>query len=537
MPVNLLLIEDNPADAALLQGVLNDYHPGGYAIVVAPTSADAKSHLAQREFDAIVLDLSLPDSRGTETIGRVSEMAPTVPIVVLTGVTDKAAALEAVHLGAQDYLLKGKTDGDTLARAISYAMDRKQAEASLRAHRQELEAKNLELAAKNRELREYQRRLEAYRDRYIDLYDFAPSGYVTLDEDGYVQEINLAGAALLGADRDALIGYAFSDHVAAADHQAFAAHVQQCVSQRRETTSDVSLIALGGRTIPVQLRSVPVSEPETGGVLCKTAITDLTSHRNMEEALRESQAFLQTVIDAMPDMMMVVDRDFRVVQANKAAQAALGGDPASRCLLCYQVVSPDQARPCEGPNQVCPLKQVMATKSPIAVTHAHLGGDGRDVFLDVSASPVVDQAGEVTHVIEVRRDVTERKRLEAALRLTQLAVDLAADVIFWADQDARIVYANDEASARLGYSRDELLAMTVCDLLPDGSADGWRQHWDALTREGRLTFDLVYRAKDGGPVRAEVNVSRVEFQGKPYYCAVARPISNERKAAAPPPTA
>ena len=68
----------------------------------------------------------------------------------------------------------------------------------------------LELERENRQLQEEKRRLEAYRDRYVDLYDSAPVGYVTLDEEGFVQEINLTGARLLGADRDALIGYAFS---------------------------------------------------------------------------------------------------------------------------------------------------------------------------------------------------------------------------------------------------------------------------------------------------------------------------------------
>ena len=91
----------------------------------------------------------------------------------------------------QDHLLEGQADGAMIARAIRYAIDRQQAEKALLAQRQELEAKN-------KELQEAQRRLEAYRDRYVDLYDFAPLGYVTFDEDGYIQEINLAGAGSTG---------------------------------------------------------------------------------------------------------------------------------------------------------------------------------------------------------------------------------------------------------------------------------------------------------------------------------------------------
>ena len=79
----------------------------------------------------------------------------------------------------------------------------------------ELDFRQSELEVQNQKLQEAQRQLEAYRDRYIDLYDFAPLGYVTLDEDGYIQEINLAGARLLGGERAELVGYPFADYVVA----------------------------------------------------------------------------------------------------------------------------------------------------------------------------------------------------------------------------------------------------------------------------------------------------------------------------------
>ena len=113
----------------------------------------------------------------------------------------------------------------------------------------EIEAHHIELQRQNEELRESQRQLEAYRDRYIDLYDFAPLGYVTLDEDGYVQEINLAGAKLLDADRDGLTGYAFSEYVATDSRAAFKEHVAQCVRERREVTTELHLVTRSGLSI------------------------------------------------------------------------------------------------------------------------------------------------------------------------------------------------------------------------------------------------------------------------------------------------
>jgi len=139
MSSRLLLVEDNPGDVLLLQSMLEESYPGQYAIDVAGTLGDAKSLLGTQAFDAVLLDLSLPDSRGLETLGLFNATASGVPILVLTGLDDEDAALEAVRRGAQDYLLKGRTDARTIARAIRYAVERKRAEEQLKALNETLE--------------------------------------------------------------------------------------------------------------------------------------------------------------------------------------------------------------------------------------------------------------------------------------------------------------------------------------------------------------------------------------------------------------
>ncbi len=151
----------------------------------------------------------------------------------------------------------------------------------------ELEMQNEELATANRELQAAQRQAEKYRDRYVDLYDHAPLGYVTLDEEGYIQEINLAGAAMLGRDRAELTGYEFAEHVIAADRSAFLEHVRQCCGERREATAELGLVAGQGRLITVQIHSVPVEADGHEGTFTKTAITDITERKRAEESVRE----------------------------------------------------------------------------------------------------------------------------------------------------------------------------------------------------------------------------------------------------------
>ena len=95
--LKILLVEDSSGDAVLLQAMLDGRDAGHYAITTIATLREAKALLARQAWDAVLLDLSLPDSQGLETIGRLAPVAPSVPIVVLTGVADEGIAMEAVR--------------------------------------------------------------------------------------------------------------------------------------------------------------------------------------------------------------------------------------------------------------------------------------------------------------------------------------------------------------------------------------------------------------------------------------------------------
>ena len=123
----VLLIEDNPDDACFLHEALSETREEQIELVHVEQLDDAVKRLRQETFQVILLDLSLPDSQGIETVLRVQDQAPSVPIIVLTGLDDDNIALQAVRAGAQDYLVKGDIDARILVRSIRYASERKQA--------------------------------------------------------------------------------------------------------------------------------------------------------------------------------------------------------------------------------------------------------------------------------------------------------------------------------------------------------------------------------------------------------------------------
>jgi signal transduction histidine kinase len=133
--MRVLLVEDNNDDAVLIEETLS-----GTAIEIerAERFSTALEKLARGGLEAVLLDLSLPDAHGLDTISRLRSQAPGTPIVVLTGLDDEEAAVKAVEQGAQDYLIKGQADGHLLARSLRYAIQRHRAEQRLKERNQEL---------------------------------------------------------------------------------------------------------------------------------------------------------------------------------------------------------------------------------------------------------------------------------------------------------------------------------------------------------------------------------------------------------------
>ena len=127
-PTHILLVEDNPGDARLLREELAESGQRTWPMAHVQRLSEAVEKLGSEPFDVVLLDLSLPDSRGLETVTRTVDASPDVAVVVLTGNEDEATALEAVRQGAQDYLIKGQTSGPLLRRAIRYAIQRKAAQ-------------------------------------------------------------------------------------------------------------------------------------------------------------------------------------------------------------------------------------------------------------------------------------------------------------------------------------------------------------------------------------------------------------------------
>ncbi len=175
--LSLLLVEDNPGDAKLVRYALSQAN-NTFDVEWCVTLKEALEHIQHETYDVVMLDLTLPDSRGLETVSTLLEAAPTLPVLVMSGMQDRSLALEAVRLGAQDYLTKGEADGPTMERAIHHAIERERA----------------------------QRALTSSETRYRSIAENQKDALLLLDEHGEVTYANPAAEALLDYEQDALVG-------------------------------------------------------------------------------------------------------------------------------------------------------------------------------------------------------------------------------------------------------------------------------------------------------------------------------------------
>ncbi len=162
-------------------------------------------------------------------------------------------------------------------------------------------------------------------------------------------------------------------------------------------------------------------------------LVNIIEQKQADEALKESLAIQQTIIDGGTESIMVIDRDHRVRMINKVIRQLHLTTPEqdTHAMFCYQIMH-QVTRPCSGKYHRCPMREVIETKKPCTVIHTHAGKDNTKYQVEIIASPILNEQGEVTGIIEVGRDITkrllleeERKKIDERFFLQQKAESIA----------------------------------------------------------------------------------------------------------------
>jgi PAS domain S-box-containing protein len=174
----------------------------------------------------------------------------------------------------------------------------------------ELQVHQIELEMQNDELRRTQLDLEAARDKYTDLYDFAPVGYFTISEQGLIEEANLTAADLFSTDRQSLIGQPLTRFISRGDQDTFYYHHKQVLKKNGNQTCEIKMMNYDYAPFYAQLKSLAVQGEKENATKLRSAITDITDRKMTEQlllaSLKEKEVLLQEVHHRVKNNMQVM---------------------------------------------------------------------------------------------------------------------------------------------------------------------------------------------------------------------------------------
>ncbi|MEO2012892.1 MAG: response regulator [Fuerstiella sp.] len=190
--VQVLVIEDSEAQIQLISGMLRKDDASRFIISIARDLREGLNQLSTNQFDVVLLDLTLPDCTGLESCIRLSEAAPDVSIVVLTGLDDEELAVSTLQHGAEDYLVKGQTTSHLLVRATRYAVERKKSRVELQRAHDELE---IRVQKRTAELQQMQEAAALHQDELAHASRLDTLGEMA---SGLAHELNQPLMAIIG---------------------------------------------------------------------------------------------------------------------------------------------------------------------------------------------------------------------------------------------------------------------------------------------------------------------------------------------------
>ena len=267
--------------------------------------------------------------------------------------------------------------------------------------------------------------------------------------------------------------------------------------------------------------SVPERRQPDGSLVWDGILTDITRRKRNEL----ERARLAAIVENSGDAIVSRDLDLKILTWNPAAERLFGYKADEVVGKNIDLLIPPDKRADVAQRR----SEINQGVQPLPCDTVSLGRDGKLIDVSVTQSPIRDASGKLVGVSLSLRDITERKRLEKSLRLTQFSMDRAVDGIFWILPSAEIVYVNDAACRILGYAREELIGKTVPDIDPSFPADAWPAHWQDLKQNGSLKFESTHRTKDGRPLTTELTVNYIVYEGEEYNCAIMRDITDRKQ--------
>ena len=442
-PLRLLIIEDDVIDQKLLERLLAHSTLEVSDVRFVDRLAGALQAMQESTFDAILLDLGLPDSQGVGSVTTLQAQAPYIPIIVLTGLDDERIATSAVQQGVQDYLVKGQIDSGLLVRAIRYALERKRVE----------------------------RELQAAELRYRTIFENSAVGIMMVDHEERLVSWNKFTEHLLGMPREDLLGR----HVASLYPQAEWDRMRRMNIRDKGMAHhfETKMIRKDGTIIDVDI-SLSVLQ-ESDGVIKGSigVVRDITERKQMEEALRESEKRFRQVVENAKEWIWEVDADGLYTYASPVVETILGYRPEE--IVGHKHFH-DFFHPDDAEEHRARALEIFGRRDLFCEFQTrNMRKDGHVVWLMRSGVPILGENQELLGYRGADVDTTERMRVHEKLDRKQKNLEAIFDAapvgMLLVSEDGRVVRANDTIRQISGQDYPNIINLDPCAALACVHAD------------------------------------------------------------------
>jgi len=418
--VRVLLIEDNKLDADLIHGMLKEDKNTGFLVEVCDTLVKGLERLAKGDIDIVLLDLTLPDSVGLGTFGRIHAHAPLVPVIVITNSADEDQAATAFQKGAQDYLIKEQLNVELISRSIHYAIERNKVRVELHSVQGKLEKINDCFLKFSEDPHENICRLTAL---FGEMLGATCALYNCIDRDGMLCSMSQWQMPADYKSKDRPEGHICYDVIKEADGEAFIVRDLQN-TRYAETDPNVKRYKLNtylgypikwngkviGSLCAVYQKDFVPSEDDMRLVSIIAAGVEVEERRSRaEEKVKEGERFLSSVFFSIQDGISILDKEYNIVRVNPAMEKWYAHNMPLVGKKCYEAYHCKTSQ-CEA----CPSREALNTGKAAYDVVPKTGKNKESLgYMDLYSFPLIDAAtGKMTGVIEYVRDITERKRAE-----------------------------------------------------------------------------------------------------------------------------
>jgi two-component system sensor histidine kinase/response regulator len=410
----ILVIEDSREEMILLRAALSAVTNVAIRVVHVDQLSAASACLAAGHFDAIILNLNLPDSTGLNTLARVQASAPGVPVVIMAGMDDERLAMDGIRAGAQDYVVKGGYDGALLSRSLCTAIERKRLLTDLEARAAdrtaELAAAHQSLLRDRTDLKRMEETVRDSEERFRALYDETPFMHFTVNQQGTVLFTNSFGATQLGYTPEELIGRSILSVFYEEDRDAVVRKLAEAFGDPSSTAWwTFRMVKKDGTTTWVSetVRIARGADTPVALITCE----DVTAFKHVAKKRGEQELLNTIVLSTGPSCITRVASDGTLLQINPVGLRLIeaGNEQDAIGLSLFDlVVSEDRAAFVSMLNDV-----IAGHERTLQFKIQGLKGSSR--WMETHAVPLRNPVTGCTEQLAVTNDITERKKREDAL--------------------------------------------------------------------------------------------------------------------------